>query len=85
MPLIKNSWKNLKAKQKNPTRRIQISEPSPKRVSALKEINRLQEQVTIFEGKLKKNKEERALLESKLQAFKDKLEIFRINWVESES
>ena len=82
MPLIKNTWKNMRAKKKTPTQRAQISQPSPKRISALKEINRLQEQVEIFEAKLKKNKEEKALLEAKLQAFKDKLEIFRVNWIE---
>lgn len=81
MPLIKNTWKSLREKKKNIPRR-NLSEPiNPKRVSALKEINRLQEQVAIFEAKLKKNKEEKILLESKLQALKDKLEIFQINWI----
>lgn len=85
MPLIKNTWKSLKTKKNKPRLMIQSNPVNPKRVSALKEINRLQEQVTVFEAKLKKNKEERLLLESKLQAFKDKLEIFRINWIESDS
>lgn len=81
---IKNNWRSLSTR---PKKKQVLSgnlslKPSinPKRVTALAEITRIEEEIRGLEVKIDKNKKERALLSSKLSSFQDKLSVLKDKW-----
>lgn len=85
---IKNNWKKLKESRSN-SQKIQEKPPkipSPtlmdkKKVFAIAEIRELEEKIRVIEEKIEKHKREKALLESRLSAYNDKLAVLESRWI----